>query len=131
MHTRKFFAILAMSLLVTTPAFAGNGHGNDGHGDDKGNKHDNDKGNKHDNGWHGNKPHRNQAPPKVKYEARGVSPIRGGVWAPGYYTWQPTTVRYVWAPGRWVAPPRPQAVWAAPAWVLQGDGWTFSAGYWR
>jgi hypothetical protein len=68
-------------------------------------------------------------PPRPIVETRGVAPGPGYVWTPGYHRWDGT--RYVWAPGAYVLPPRPHAVWVPHRWVRRDGGWYLAEGHWR
>jgi hypothetical protein len=68
-------------------------------------------------------------PPAPVVERRVVAPGPGYFWTPGYYRWDGRA--YIWAPGAWVRPPRPHAVWVAPRWVHRGGGYVFVEGRWR
>jgi len=69
------------------------------------------------------------APPPPRYGVVGVAPGPGYVWADGF--WDLHGRDWVWAPGRWVRPPRRGAVWARPEWRQEGGRWRFRRGYWR
>jgi WXXGXW repeat (2 copies) len=69
------------------------------------------------------------APPPAVVEVRGVAPVRGYVWVPGYHRWNGRA--YVWVPGQWVAPPRARAVWVPARWVHDRHGWYLVEGHWR
>jgi hypothetical protein len=69
------------------------------------------------------------APPAPHYGVVGVAPRHGYVWAEGCYNYRGSA--YVWAPGRWMRPPRPQAAWVPGAWVQGHRGYEFHKGYWR
>jgi hypothetical protein len=68
------------------------------------------------------------APPAVRVEKRPPAPRRGYVWVGGYYRWNGN--RYIWIPGRWVAPPRAGAVWIPGRWVRVNQGWYWVDGRW-
>ncbi|HTU48671.1 MAG TPA: YXWGXW repeat-containing protein [Bryobacteraceae bacterium] len=51
-------------------------------------------------------------------------PGPGYTWVPGYWDW--VGGRWVWVDGRWVLPPRPHAVWVAPAIDIR-----LRRGHWR
>jgi hypothetical protein len=69
------------------------------------------------------------APPHAPVERHGVAPSREHVWINGYHKWDGRA--YVWEPGRWEKRPRPHAVWVAPRWVHQHNGWVLVEGRWR
>ena len=68
-------------------------------------------------------------PPARFVEHPGPRPHPGWVWQAGYHRWD--GAHYVWAPGVWVAPPRPGAVWVAHRWVHRDGGWVLVEGHWR
>jgi hypothetical protein len=68
-------------------------------------------------------------PPPGMYGAVGYAPGPGYVWTDGYYNY--AGGRYVWAPGRWMRPPRARQAWVAPRWERRGHGYVFVRGYWR
>jgi hypothetical protein len=68
-------------------------------------------------------------PPAPIHEEIIARPGAGYVWTPGYHRWDGQ--RYVWAPGAWVMPPRPHAVWVAHRWVHRHGGWVLVEGHWR
>jgi hypothetical protein len=139
--TRNVFATsLAICLMVAAPAFAdndhGKGHDKDGkHEQEHDGDHDRDHDGRHDNGWHGKKHGKvtviRVAPPRPIVEVQSVNPFGNGVWTPGYYVWQPTTMRYTWTAGKWVQPPTVKATWYAPTWQVQNGTWTFHPGHWQ
>jgi WXXGXW repeat (2 copies) len=68
-------------------------------------------------------------PPIAIKEHRTVAPSRKHVWIGGYHKWDGNA--YAWQPGRWEVPPREHAVWVAPRYTHQRDGYTFTEGRWR
>jgi hypothetical protein len=68
-------------------------------------------------------------PPPVRVGVVGKPPGIGYVWIEGYQRWDGK--KYLWVSGRWVRPPRAGAVWVAPTWVRQRNGWVLDKGYWR
>jgi len=68
-------------------------------------------------------------PPPPRYGIIGVAPGPGFIWTEGY--WDLRGGAWAWAPGRWVRPPHPHAVWVAPAWRHEGAHWRYHRGYWR
>ncbi len=68
-------------------------------------------------------------PPAPIVETRPVAPGPGYVWTPGYHRWDGN--RYVWAPGAYVLPPRPHAVWVPHRYVRRGGGYVLVEGHWR
>ena len=69
------------------------------------------------------------APPAAVVEVRGIAPAPGHVWIAGYHRWEHS--RYVWVPGRWMAPPRARAVWVPGHWQHTRNGWYWVDGHWR
>ena len=63
-------------------------------------------------------------PPAVVVSPVGVAPGPGYVWVPGYWDW--VGDQWVWVDGRWILPPRPRAVWIAPALEFR-----WHRGHWR
>jgi hypothetical protein len=68
-------------------------------------------------------------PPPPRYGVIGMAPGAGFVWTEGL--WDLRGGAWVWAPGRWVRPPRARAVWVAPAWRHEGAHWRYYRGRWR
>jgi hypothetical protein len=75
-------------------------------------------------------------PPPVRYEVAPPPPPPppvaepvGFVWVAGY--WAPQGGRYVWCPGRWMAPPDRDARWHAANWDRGDHGWRYREGYWE
>ena len=70
-------------------------------------------------------------PPARVYERVPPPPPehREWVYQRGYQRWDGN--RYVWAPGTYVAPPRPHARWTEGRYVHARDGWRYREGYWR
>jgi hypothetical protein len=69
-------------------------------------------------------------PPAPVVEVRTVSPGPRYVWVGGYHRWDGRA--YVWAPGRWVVPPRHRTVWVPARWVHdRHHGWYVVSGRWR
>jgi len=68
-------------------------------------------------------------PPAPRYGVIGVAPGSGFIWVEGF--WDLRGGSWVWAPGRWVRPPRPGAVWVGSAWRHEGAHWRYHRGYWR
>jgi hypothetical protein len=67
-------------------------------------------------------------PPAPRIEVRGVAPGPAFLWVEGYWAWHS---RWVWAPGRWVVPPRVGAVWVSGRWAHVRGGWRWVPGRWR
>ena len=59
-------------------------------------------------------------PPRPLVEVRGIRPSPAHVWVGGYHRWDGNA--YAWNAGRWEAPPRPHAVWAATRYRLTAAG---------
>jgi hypothetical protein len=70
----------------------------------------------------------NEAPPPVQTEVIVASPGPGYVWTRGSWEWRG---RWVWAPGRWIVPPRPHAVWVEGRWAPRRGHYVWVRGYWR
>jgi hypothetical protein len=68
-------------------------------------------------------------PPPVVVERQVVAPYPDYVWQPGYYRWSNT--RYVWASGRWAAPPYHHAYWVPGHWRHGRRGYYWRPGHWR
>jgi hypothetical protein len=68
-------------------------------------------------------------PPPPRYAVVGVAPGPGYIWTEGF--WDLQGRNWVWVPGRWVRPPRAQAVWVRPEWRQEGGRWRYHRGYWR
>lgn len=67
-------------------------------------------------------------PPAPVVEKVVVSPHRGWVWEPGYYTWNHN--KYTWTAGMWVKPPYSHARWNRGRWIKTRRGWYWQAGHW-
>jgi len=68
-------------------------------------------------------------PPPRLVEVRPPRGRPGLVWQPGYYRW--TGNQYRLRRGRWVRPPRRNAVWVSPRWERGRRGWYSVPGRWR
>ena len=68
-------------------------------------------------------------PPRGAGQEDSRAPRVGMVGVPGYYTW--LRGKYLWAPGRWVVPPRRGAIWIPPKWNRHRGGYAFVEGRWR
>lgn len=66
-------------------------------------------------------------PPPLVAEVIPPRPYGQVVWVPGYWGWQS---RWVWAPGRWLPPPRPGYVWMNPYYEQRGGFVVFVSGFW-
>jgi len=69
-----------------------------------------------------------EAPPAPQTEVIVASPGPGYVWVRGSWEWHN---RWVWAPGRWIFPPRPHAVWVEGRWAPRRGRYVWVRGYWR
>ena len=67
------------------------------------------------------------APPPMLVEVPPPSPFVGAVWTGGYWTWHGS---WVWAAGRWSAPPQPGYAWVQPYYEHRGNVVVFVAGHW-
>ena len=68
-------------------------------------------------------------PPPPRYRVIGYAPAPGYIWAEGF--WDLRGGRWVWAPGRWMRPPRYRAAWVPAYWAPRGRGYYFVRGRWR
>jgi len=68
-------------------------------------------------------------PPPPVVERPIPAPGRGYAWIAGYHRWDGH--RYIWAPGRWVVPPRPRAEWVPGHWDSRPRGYIWVPGRWR
>ena len=68
-------------------------------------------------------------PPVPRYGVVGVAPGPGFVWTEGFYDWRGGS--YAWVPGRWMRPPRRNAVWVRSEWVQGPHGYVLHRGHWR
>lgn len=68
-----------------------------------------------------------EGPPPLVAEVIPARPYGQVVWVPGYWGWQS---RWVWAPGRWLPPPRPGYVWMNPYYERRGGVVVFVSGFW-
>lgn len=67
------------------------------------------------------------APPPLLVEVPPLMPFAGAVWVGGYWTWEGT---WVWARGRWLAPPQPTYAWVQPYYEHRGGTVVFISGHW-
>lgn len=67
------------------------------------------------------------APPPMLVEEPPPQPWPDAVWTGGYWAWQG---RWVWAAGRWSAPPQPSYAWVQPYYEHRDDRVIFVPGYW-
>ena len=67
------------------------------------------------------------APPPMLVEAPPPMPFRDAIWIGGYWTWQGN---WVWAAGRWSAPPRPHYRWVHPYYEHRDQVVIFISGHW-
>ncbi len=70
-----------------------------------------------------------KAPPPVRVEVVAARPSPTHVWVTGYWLWEADT--YMWAPGVWMLPPEPAAVWVAPRYEPRSSVSIYISGYWR
>lgn len=68
-------------------------------------------------------------PPPERVEIMGRPPNPRYVWNKGYYVQQ--RGRWVWLPGRWIAPPLGRRVWVPGYWARDRSGWYWREGFWR
>jgi hypothetical protein len=68
------------------------------------------------------------APPPVPVEVIPVAPDPYYVWTPGYYSWNDG---WIWIRGRYVARPRPTAIWVGGHWARHGHSYIWIGGGWR
>ncbi len=68
------------------------------------------------------------APPPMLVEDPGPEPFYGAYWTGGYWVWDG---QWVWAHGRWLAPPYAGYGWNEPYYEHRGDIVVFVPGYWR
>ncbi len=68
------------------------------------------------------------APPPMLVEDPGPMPFYGAYWTGGYWVWQG---EWVWAHGRWLAPPYAGYGWTQPYYENRGGIVIFVPGYWR
>ncbi len=68
------------------------------------------------------------APPPMLVEDPGPPPFYGAVWTGGYWVWEG---QWVWASGRWMAPPYEGYAWTPPYYEHRDDIVVFVPGYWR
>jgi hypothetical protein len=67
------------------------------------------------------------APPPMLVEAPTPMPYAGAVWIGGYWVWEGN---WVWAAGRWAAPPQPSYVWVHPYYENRNGAVIFVTGHW-
>ncbi|RXZ36559.1 hypothetical protein D9O50_08585 [Oxalobacteraceae bacterium CAVE-383] len=67
------------------------------------------------------------APPPLLDEPVPPQPYPDAIWTGGYWVWQDN---WVWARGRWLAPPRPDYRWVRPYYEHRGDSVIFINGFW-
>ena len=70
-----------------------------------------------------------EAPPPIIVERRPPPPGQGHIWIDGYWNWNGQ--RYVWEPGHWAAPPHEHAVWVAPRYEKDQQGYRYTRGRWQ
>ena len=67
------------------------------------------------------------APPPMLVESPPPVPYGGAIWTGGYWAWEGN---WVWAHGRWSAPPQPGYGWVNPYYENRGGAVVFINGYW-
>jgi hypothetical protein len=67
------------------------------------------------------------APPPMLVEAPPPMPFPDAIWIGGFWTWQGN---WVWASGRWSAPPRPHYHWVHPYYEHRDEVVIFIGGHW-
>lgn len=67
------------------------------------------------------------APPPMLVEVPSPAPFPAAVWVGGYWVWQGN---WIWAHGRWVAPPGADYGWVHPYYEHRGDEVIFIDGHW-
>ena len=67
------------------------------------------------------------APPPLLVEAPPPLPFVGAVWIGGYWCWQG---RWVWAAGRWAAPPMAGYTWVQPYYEHRNGAVVFVDAHW-
>jgi hypothetical protein len=67
------------------------------------------------------------APPPMLVETPSPLPYDGAIWTGGYWVWEGN---WVWAHGRWAAPPRAGYGWVNPYYENRGGSVVFVNGFW-
>ena len=67
------------------------------------------------------------APPPLLGEAVPPQPYPDAAWTGGYWVWRE---QWVWAPGHWARPPRPDYRWVPPYYEHRDDRVLFVDGFW-
>lgn len=67
------------------------------------------------------------APPPMLVDIPPPMPFAGAVWIGGYWVWEGT---WVWAAGRWMAPPWPYYTWVPPYYEHRDGRVVFVTGFW-
>ncbi|MEC5218845.1 hypothetical protein RCH09_003820 [Actimicrobium sp. GrIS 1.19] len=67
------------------------------------------------------------APPPMLVETVPYRPYPDAIWTGGYWVWQGN---WVWAHGRWAAPPQPGYGWVNPYYENRGGSVLFVNGFW-
>ena len=67
------------------------------------------------------------APPPLLGEAVPPQPFPDATWTGGYWVWRD---QWVWAPGHWSRPPRPDYHWVPPYYEHRNDRVVFVDGFW-
>jgi hypothetical protein len=68
-------------------------------------------------------------PPAPRVEVRTEAPSREHVYLEGYYDFRGSD--WVWVPGRWERPMRPDAKWVPGRWVRVEGGYMWEPGHWE
>jgi hypothetical protein len=69
------------------------------------------------------------APPELPVYEQPVLAEEGGIWAPGYWDYNPQA-GYFWVPGTWVQPPQVGLLWTPGYWGWGNGGYLWNDGYW-
>jgi hypothetical protein len=69
------------------------------------------------------------APPALPVYEQPVLVEEGGIWAPGYWDYDPQD-GYFWVPGTWVEPPEVGLLWTPGYWGWSDGGYAWNEGYW-
>ena len=67
-------------------------------------------------------------PPPPQVEVIGVTPAPGYVWVAGRWNWRGG---WAWQPGRWEAPPAPNASYVHGYWLHHNNGYHYVEGHWH
>jgi hypothetical protein len=70
-----------------------------------------------------------EAPPCQPIDdERPEQPTTHHVWVTGYWWWTNNT--YMWVPGYWALPPRPEYAYVSGYWTYKGNKWVYVRGGW-